>query len=302
MQILGVGMKYTKSLNLLMLVFCGFAQNVMGCEPQLWGKIGQTSIYIAQGDITKLQNVDAIVNAANENLQHWGGIAGAISKASSELDGHFPKEKNKDEALLTKLQIHSDAMSNYSGFDVKCPVGQAVITPAFGLVKNGVQCIIHAVGPRGENAERESLLSSTYGNTCRIALDAGMKSIAFCAISTNIFGYDIKEATPVAFKAISGFISDNPDKVLDKIIFVLFNQNDFAVYKNNSKILLDATPESSGVASSHDQTENIAEKIESAKKEENTRPSFSFKKLFYAAIPVSLLGWIIWHFWQTKMN
>lgn len=174
-------------------------------------KIGNTDITFVQGDITQ-QDVDAIVNAANENLRHGGGIAAAISQAAGP-----------------QLQAYCNAMP-VDARGEKCPTGGAVITPAFELEKVGIKNIIHAVGPLGSNPQRRELLKSAYQNSLKIAKNNGLRSIALPAISTAIFGYNINEATPVAFAAVRDFIKANPN-AFDEVRFVLFSNKDLNVYK-----------------------------------------------------------------------
>lgn len=181
-------------------------------------KIGNTFITIVQGDITK-QNIDAIVNAANENLLHGGGVAAAISQAAGP-----------------NLQAYSNNMPIISNGE-KCPTGQAVITPAFDLENVGIKNIIHTAGPRGNNPNREQLLYDTYKNSLRVAKNNNLRSIAFPAISTDIFGYDINEATPIAFAAVRDFIKNNP-RDFDHIRFILFSKDNMDVYKKWQNELL----------------------------------------------------------------
>ena len=205
-------MEYIKSWALSFLTALGLAQPVaiesVSQQPYM---IGTTRITIVQGDITQ-QKIDAVVNAANEDLSHGGGVARAISKAAGP-----------------KLQKYSDAMPVLAHGE-RCPMGKAVITPAFDLEKIGIKKIIHATGPRGTTPNKEQLLRDAYKNSLQVALDNGVRSIAFPAISTAIFGYDINEATPVAFAAVRDFIKKNP-KAFDEIRFVLFSDDDLAVYK-----------------------------------------------------------------------
>jgi O-acetyl-ADP-ribose deacetylase (regulator of RNase III) len=174
-------------------------------------QIGSTKITIVQGDITQ-QKVDAIVNAANENLRHGGGVAKAISKAAGP-----------------HLQTYCDNMPILADGE-RCPMGKAVITPAFDLEKVGIKKIIHTTGPRGTTPHKEKLLADAYTNSLQVAADNGLRIVAFPAISTAIFGYDINEATPVAFAAVRDFIKKYP-KAFDEIRFILFSDNDVAVYK-----------------------------------------------------------------------
>jgi O-acetyl-ADP-ribose deacetylase (regulator of RNase III) len=179
--------------------------------------IGTTHVIIVRGDILQ-QKVDAIVNAANEDLSHGGGVALAISKAAGP-----------------QLQKYSDAMPVLRN-GKRCPTGSAVITPAFDLEKRGIKKIVHATGPTGTMPNKEQLLRSAYQNSLQVALDNTLRSIAFPSISTAIFGYDINQATPVAFKAVRDFIKEHPG-AFDEIRFVVFSDPSLAVYKKYENVL-----------------------------------------------------------------
>ena len=214
----GFRMEYIKSWALSLLVALGFTQPVVESQAKQPLQIGSTKITIVQGDITQ-QKVDVIVNAANENLRHGGGVARAISQAAGP-----------------KLQTYCDKMPIFENGE-RCPIGKAVITPAFNLEKIGIKKIIHTTGPRGTTADKEKLLVDTYKNSLQIAADNGLRSVAFPAISTAIFGYDINEATPVAFAAVRDFIKKY-SKAFDEVRFVLFSDNDLAVYQKYMNELL----------------------------------------------------------------
>jgi len=173
--------------------------------------IGITNLELIQGDITQ-QHVDAIVNAANEDLNHAGGVAHAISKAAGN-----------------SLQEHCNNMPIISN-DQRCPMGVAVLTPAFDLEKKGIKKIIHTTGPRGSTPHKEQLLHDAYTNSLHLAMKNNLKSIAFPAISTAIFGYDINQATPIALQAIQDFIKKHPT-AFDKILLVVFSEKDLIIYK-----------------------------------------------------------------------
>jgi O-acetyl-ADP-ribose deacetylase (regulator of RNase III) len=130
-------------------------------------------IEAVRGDITTEQ-VDAVVNAANQALAGGGGVDGAIHRAAGAR------------------QLR-DACARLGG----CPTGDARATPGFGLA---ARWIIHAVGPRwrgGGHGERD-LLASCYRRSLEVADELGAKSIAFPAISTGIYGYPPDEAAEVA--------------------------------------------------------------------------------------------------------
>lgn len=136
-------------------------------------------IEIRQGDITTL-TVDAIVNAANRSLRGGGGVDGAIHRAAGP-------------ALLR-------ACLPLGG----CPTGEARITPGFLLPASWV---IHTVGPvwQGGNGGEARLLRACYENAFTLALQNGVTSIAFPAISTGVYGYPKGPAAAIALTAMKVF-------------------------------------------------------------------------------------------------
>lgn len=155
-------------------------------------------------DITTLA-VDAIVNAANSALSPGGGVCGAIHRAAGP-----------DLAVAcAKL--------------APCPTGDARITPGFRLP---ARFVIHAVGPvwQGGRSGEPELLASTYRNSIRLARDHGLKSIAFPAISTGIFGYPLAQATAVAVNTVRAE-SASPGS-LREAIFVCFDDDVLVAYED----------------------------------------------------------------------
>lgn len=139
---------------------------------------------IIRHDITQLA-VDAIVNAANQQLRQGGGVCGAIFEQAG-------------------VKQMSEATQGLGPIDV----GQAVITPGFQLPAKHV---IHAVGPiwQGGKSGEEPLLREAYTNSLKLATDHGLKSIAFPLISSGIYGYPKAEALSVAISAISDCLLKN---------------------------------------------------------------------------------------------
>jgi O-acetyl-ADP-ribose deacetylase (regulator of RNase III) len=134
-------------------------------------------IQAVQGDITA-QEVDAVVNAANQALAGGGGVDGAIHRAA----GH------------RELQEACQALGG-------CPTGDAKATPGFRLP---ARWIIHAVGPRwrgGDKGEAEHL-ASCYRRSLEVADELGARSVAFPAISTGIYGYPAEEAARIAVETV----------------------------------------------------------------------------------------------------
>lgn len=140
---------------------------------------------IVRQDITKIR-ADAIVNAANTDLQMGGGVSRAIFEAAG----------------VSQLQAACDRIGPIK-------TGEAVITPGFGLP---AKFIIHTAGPiyrPGEKEQNEHYLRLAYTNSLKRALENDCKSIAFPLISSGIYGYPKDEALQVATSAIEDFLKDN---------------------------------------------------------------------------------------------
>ena len=146
-------------------------------------------IKIIQGDITTLA-VDAIVNAANQVMLGGGGVDGAIHDAAGpELY----------EACRKVPEVRPD---------VRCPTGEARITPGFRLP---AKFVIHTVGPvyrDGLHGEPEKL-AACYRNSLALAAENGCKSIAFPCISTGIYGYPIEDAAKIAVREVREFLTQS---------------------------------------------------------------------------------------------
>ena len=161
-------------------------------------------IELVKGDIALIQ-ADAIVNAANRSLLGGGGVDGAIHSAAGP-------------GLLAECVALKG-----------CETGEAKITQGYRLK---AKFVIHTVGPvwgGGKNNE-ENLLADCYRNSLTLALQRGLKSIAFPSISTGTYRFPIRSAAPIALKTVKTYLEDNPG-ILEKVIFVLFSENDLEVYK-----------------------------------------------------------------------
>jgi len=161
------------------------------------------AIELAQGDITTMR-VDAIVNAANEELQFGGGVAGAIRRRGGPA---IQKECN---------EIGS------------CPVGQAVVTGAGDLP---ARWVIHAVGPvwRGGEEGEEMLLASAVRAALKRAEEIGALSVALPAISTGVFGFPLGRAAEISIAAARSFAESTQS--VERILFCLFNAVSMAAFE-----------------------------------------------------------------------
>ena len=171
-------------------------------------KISQTILSLVQGDITKEQ-VDAIVNAANEQLIGGGGVDGAIHRAGGPAIM----------AECNKIRVEQGG----------CPTGSAVITTGGNLPAKHV---IHTVGPiwRGGNAGEPKLLASCYRESLSLALEGGIKTVAFPSISTGIYGYPIDRAAGTALNAVKEFLAGHDG--IKEVRFVLFDDATYAGYES----------------------------------------------------------------------
>lgn len=159
---------------------------------------------IVQADITTL-DVDAIVNAANSRLIPGGGVDGAINNVAG--------------AQLAKAMMAIG----------RCPTGQAVITPGFKLKARHV---IHTVAPvfaQHKEADVWRLLAGCYRNSLRLAVEHGIRSIAFPSLGTGVYGIPIDRASVVAVEAARAHAAANA--LPERIMFCCFSQSDADLYR-----------------------------------------------------------------------
>ena len=166
-------------------------------------KTPAAKIDFIRGDITTL-DVDAIVNAANTTLLGGGGVDGAIHRAA----GH---------ELLAECRTLGG-----------CQPGEAKLTRGYRLP---ARFVIHTVGPvwRGGKRGESQTLANCYRNSLQLAVERGIKTIAFPAISCGAYGYPISEATQIAVETTREFLATT-DRI-DKVIFVLWSEDIYEAYR-----------------------------------------------------------------------
>jgi len=163
-------------------------------------------VSLIRNDITRLE-VDAIVNAANESLLGGGGVDGAIHRRAGP-------------GLLRECQTLDG-----------CDTGSAKITGGYELPAKKV---IHAVGPIYWSTKKTnthtSLLAGCYRTSLELAVENGVKSIAFSALSTGIYGYPSGEAAETAIATVKKFLEGDNGAKLDRVIFCSFERKDEVAY------------------------------------------------------------------------
>ena len=153
------------------------------------------------------QKVDAVVNAANAGLKDGMGIAGVIFRGAGpglpdEIKQKYPRGT---------------------------PTGTAVITGGHGLRQ---PYIIHTPGPvwHGGASGEAQLLASSYRSCLEVADANGLKSIAFCSLSTGIYGYPLDKAAPLAVKTVREYLDAHHDTSLEHIIFAMYGKDEYEAF------------------------------------------------------------------------
>lgn len=157
-----------------------------------------------KGDITEIKDAEAIVNAANESLLGGGGVDGAIHRAAGP------------ELLEECRTLHG------------CETGEAKITGAYNLP---CKYVIHTVGPIWENGDHNEAeqLANCYFNSLQLAMEHGIRSIAFPSISTGVYHFPVESAAKIAVGTVKRFLKEN-EKEFDLIEWVLFDDHTYEVY------------------------------------------------------------------------
>lgn len=149
-------------------------------------------------------DVDAIVNAANTSLLGGGGVDGAIHRAAGP-------------ELLAECRTLNG-----------CPTGEAKITGGY-LLK--ARHVVHTVGPvwHGGGHNEEQLLANAYRNSLKVAVQNGLRTVAFPNISTGVYHFPKDRAADIAYNTVREFTAEQP-AALDEVIFVCFDNENYNLY------------------------------------------------------------------------
>ena len=167
-----------------------------------------SQIVVTEGDITRLE-VDAIVNAANEYLLGGGGVDGAIHRAAG------PR-------LLEACRSCPEVRPG-----VRCPTGEARMTPGFDLP---AKFVIHTVGPvwNGGRSGEDELLASCYRSSLSLAVANAIRSIAFPAISCGVYRFPPERAAAIAIRTVQ----ENPAQAALRVMLVAFDSTMRSILEN----------------------------------------------------------------------
>jgi O-acetyl-ADP-ribose deacetylase (regulator of RNase III) len=170
--------------------------------------IGDTSIEVVHGSVT-LQDVDAIVNAANTALRGGGGMDGRIHREAGP------------ELLAELIQVAPHGART----------GTAVVTKAYNLPQ---QYVIHTPGPvwHGGKSGESELLASCYTSCLTEADRLNLESTAFCSISTGVYGYPLERAAPIAVSAVAAYLQEHSKSFLRRVVFALYSESEYREYRS----------------------------------------------------------------------
>jgi len=168
-------------------------------------------VVISRGDITKAK-ADAIVNAANKQLRHGGGVAAAISRVGGPII-----QEESIRWVREQGPVAHDRPAYTAGGELNC------------------KYVIHAVGPvKGEENADRKLADAVIGSLVR-AEELGLRSIAFPAISTGIFGFPLDRAAEIFMETIRQFYQDRPESAIKTVQIVLFDERSLDVFNQEFK-------------------------------------------------------------------
>lgn len=171
-------------------------------------QIHNTTIEVVSGSVIE-QDVEAIVNAANTAMRGGGGVDGAIHRAAGQ------RMMNE----LIRVARHG------------AKTGTAVLTAGYALKQ---PYVIHTPGPvwnGGGNGEPEKLASS-YRACLELADKQGLKSLAFCSISTGVYRYPLAQAAPLALETVVEYLNQNLDTCLRRVVFAMYQEAEYAAFRD----------------------------------------------------------------------
>jgi len=183
---------------------------------------GNKIFQIVQGDITT-EKVNAIVNAANSQLQHGGGVAWTISRRGGEIIQRESKTWVREHGPVS----HAEPAWTSAG-DLPC------------------KYVIHAVGPIWGDGDEDVKLADAVTGSLRVASDLGLASVSIPAISTGIFGFPKARAAGIIFSSIENYLKQNADASLMQVRFILYGQADAELYLGFWRDFLKSSPASGG--------------------------------------------------------
>lgn len=166
----------------------------------------QKKLQIIEGDITK-EEVDAIVNAANSQLAHGGGVALAISRAGGDAI-----QRESDNWVREHGPVSHPEPAHTSGGKMPC------------------KYVIHAVGPVWGDGDEDRKLAEAVMGSLRAASDLGLDTVSLPAISTGIFGFPKKRASKIIFSSIENHFTQNPNAPLNTVRLILYGNADAGLY------------------------------------------------------------------------
>lgn len=182
----------------------------MSLPKRTWGI---KMIRLIKGDITKLDCVEAIVNAANSSLLGGGGVDGAIHRAAGP-------------ELLSECRLLGG-----------CRTGQAKITKAYKLP---CEYVIHTVGPvwNGGSHNEDKLLMDCYHNSLELAGKKQIRTIAFPSVSTGIYAFPVERAAKIAIGTVKEYLTEHKG-IFDMVMWALFDDKTEAAYKEAAMQMLE---------------------------------------------------------------
>ncbi len=169
--------------------------------------IDDTSLILVHGSVVD-QEVDAIVNAANKTMRGGGGIDGVIHRAAGEM-------------MLRELQEVAPSGAR---------TGQVVVTHGHDLPQ---PFVFHVAGPRWQDGRHQEplLLEECYNNCLAEADQRELTSIAFCSISTGIYGFPIDRASSIAVESVIAYLRDHPETKLDRVVFAMYGVEEYKQFE-----------------------------------------------------------------------